>query len=285
MGTSGSYSGSGGKPGKDLRRELEEWLDQLPPNPPDERPPADPDREPPPDQPPSDQPPPPTSLPPTIFQNLLPFLRPRATGGGGSDGPGGGGGLGGGGERTSAGRRTGGGPQRTAAASAGSAGRAAAAAYAYQTGDAAGLEGLGLNYDELRNLSDPLEITSRIVAAACGPIGESTIEDMEQRYVAAQVAEWVFEQGSNALPTPDEIARKTISLIIVETLESETGELLRDGKRPIWATEIAETELREAADALAERATLSVEGPSAEEFAAAIEDGIETLREILGGSE
>jgi hypothetical protein len=48
---------------------------------------------------------------------------------------------------------------------------------------------------------------------------------------------------------------------------------------------MAETELREAADALAERATLSVEGPSAEEFAAAIEDGIETLREILGGSE
>ena len=90
------------------------------------------------------------------------------------------------------------------------------------------------------------------MAAACGPIGESAIEDMEQRYVAAQVAEWVFEQGPNALPTPDEIARKTISLIIVETLESETGELLRDGKRPIWATEIAETELREAADALAE---------------------------------
>lgn len=280
MGTSGSYSGSGGKTGRVLRREMGEWLDQLPPNPPNGPPSDDPAGE-----PPSDQSPAPPSMPPTIFKNLLPFLRPRTGGGGGGDGPGGAGGLGGGGERTSTGRRTGGGPQRTAAASAGSAGRAAAAAYAYQTGNAAGLESLGLNYEELRGLGDPLEITGRIVAAACGPVGESTIEDMEQRYVAAQVAEWVFEQGPNAVPSPDEIARKTISLIIVEALESETGELLRDGKRPAWTTEVAESELRGAADALAERATLSVEGASAAEFAAAIEDGIETLREILGGAD
>jgi hypothetical protein len=278
MGTSGSYSGSGGKAGKDLRKELTDWLDQLPPNPPDDSPPEDTD----PRQPPNESPPP-SPLPPELLQNLLPLLRPRSGGGGGSDGPGGGGGIGGAGGQRSSGRRTGGGPQRSAAASAGSAGRAAAAAYAFQTGDTAELDRLGLNYAELRSLGDPLEVTSRIVAAACGP-SESTLEDMEQRYVAAQVAEWVFEQGTNAIPTPEEIVRKTISLIIVETLESETGELLRDGKRPAWATELAESELRDAADALAQRATLSVDGVSADEFAAAIETGIETLRQILGGA-
>jgi len=280
MGTSGSYSGSGGKAGKDLRQELTDWLDQLPPNPPEEQPPDDSD----PGQPPT-QPPSPTQLPPEIVQNILPFLRPRATGGGGSDGPGGAGGIGGAGagERGSSGGRSGGGPRRSAAVSAGSAGRAAAAAYAYQTGNVAELERLGLRYDELRTLGDPLEVTSRIVAAACGP-NESTIEDMEQRYVAAELAEWVFEQGAEAVPTPEEIVRKTISLIIVETLESETGDLLRNGQRPAWATELAEGELRDAAEVLAQRATLSVDGVSEAEFAAAIENGIETLRQILGGA-
>ena len=122
------------------------------------------------------------------------------------------------------------------------------------------------------------------MAAACGP-NESTIEDMEQRYVAAQVAEWVFEQGPEAVPTPEEIVRKTISLMIVETFESETGALLREGNQPAWATELAESELSDAADALAQRATLSVDGVSADEFAAAIENGIETLRQIVRGAE
>jgi uncharacterized protein YciI len=151
----------------------------------------------------------------------------------------------------------------------------------YQTGNAAALEQLGLRYEELRTLDDPLEITSRIVAAACGP-NESTIEDIEQRYVAAQVVEWVFAAGPTAMPTPEEIVRKTISLIILETLETETGEMLRNGQRPAWASEIAENEMREAAEAIAQRAPLSVDGVSDAEFAAAIENGIEALRQILG---
>lgn len=281
MGTIGSYSGSGGKPGNDLRNELNDWLDQLPPNPPPQPPPDDDSDN---EQPPGESPPP-NPLPPGILQNLLPLLRPRTGGGGGGggDGPGGGGGVSGG-ERVSTGRRSSGGPHRSAAVSAGSAGRAASAAYAYQTGNAAELERLGLSYDELRSLNDPLEVTSRIVAAACGP-NDSTIEDMEQRYVAAEVAEWVFEQGPEAVPTPEEIVRKTISLMIFEMFESETGALLREGNHPAWATELAESELSDAADALAQRATLSVNGVSADEFAAAIENGIEMLRQIVRGAE
>jgi hypothetical protein len=142
-----------------------------------------------------------------------------------------------------------------------------------------------LDYAELRGLSDPIEVTRRIVDAACGPIGLSTIEDHEQRMVAAEIAEWVIgESQDGSLPAPDEIARKTIALIITEVVASETGEMLRQGKQPGWANEIAEHELREAAEALAARADLSVDGVTENEFASAIENGIETLRRILGGS-
>lgn len=279
MGTSGSYSGSGSKAGKNLRRELNDWLDQLPPNPPDQPPPDDRD----PERPPSDTPPP-NPLPPAVLQSVLSMLRPRISSGSGADGPGGGGGLGRGGAGAGAPTgRTGGGARRSAAGAAGSAGRAGAAAYAYQTGDAAELERLGLRYDELRSLGDPLEVMQRIVVAACGP-NESTIEDIDQRYVAAEVAEWVFEQGPTAVPTPEEIVRKTISLMIFETFLSESGSL-RDGERPSWASELAENELRDAAEALSQRATLSVDGVSADEFAAAIEGGIEMLRQIVGGAQ
>jgi hypothetical protein len=280
MGTSGSYSGSGGKPGKDLRNGLEEWLNEIPlPDPPESPPDGDQQEVPP------DHEPPTNPIPEQVIQNVLPLLRPRPASGSGSGGGlgGGGGGAGGGGERASGGGRSGGGPRRSVAASARSAGRAAAAAYAYQTGNAAELDRLGLHYDDLRSLGDPLEVTIRIVAAACGPIGEGTIEDDEQRHVAAEVAEWVFAQGAESVPTPEEIVRKTISLIIFETLLSETGELLRRGERPPWASEIAETALREAAEAIVERAPLSVEGVSDTEFAQAIENGVETLRNILWG--
>ena len=41
MGTSGSYTGGGGKPGRDLRDGIADWADTLPSSPPsDEAPPA-----------------------------------------------------------------------------------------------------------------------------------------------------------------------------------------------------------------------------------------------------
>lgn len=275
MGTSGSYSGSGGKTGGKLRGDLGDWLDSLPDKD-DVNPPAsgDGDGDQSEDQHPDVRP----HLTPEYLLPAIGLLHPRGSGGGGGGGGAAGGGTGGGGTRRSTG-----GPQRSVARSAATAGRAAAAALAYRSGDAAELARLGLDYGELRALGDALEVTRRIVDAACGAQGESTIEDHEQRYVAAQVAEWVLEQGDGAAPSPEEIVRTTLARIIEEIVASETGELIRQGQRPAWATQVAESEIRDAAEVLAERATFSVNGVTEDEFARAIEQGVETLRSIMGG--
>lgn len=255
MGTSGSYSGSGGRPGQQLRREIRRLLERPPPG-------GSPERSP--NQPPI-----------RAASRAIGLFSPRTTSGRG-------GGGGGGGGRGSGGRA--GGVRRSAVRSARSAGRAAAAAYAYGTANRELLSELGLDYDELRSLDDPLELSRMIVDAACGPRSESTIDHEEQRWVAAKIAEWVFEeQEAGGLPQPDEIARKAIALIIFEAMASEAGELINGGDRPDWTITGSEEELREAAEVLSRRAELSVDGVTNAEFANAIEDGIETLREIYGG--
>lgn len=283
MGTSGAYSGSGDVAGKRLRRELNEWLKNGPPNndpPPPPPPDDDPDR--PPDPPPPDTPPP-SRLPPDTLLNVLPLIRPRSSGGRGGDGPSGGGGIGGGGRGAGTGVRTGGGARRTAAGFAAAGGRAGAAAYAYQTGNAAALAELGLNYAELQGLGSPLEVTVRIVNAACGPLSDSTIEHEEERFVAGEIAEWVIEQGeAGATPTPEEIVRKTIALIIKEVALNETGELVRQVDRPPETGALSEREVGEVAEALAARAELSVGGATEAEMSRAVEDGLEKLRRIRG---
>jgi len=206
-------------------------------------------------------------------------LRPRSPGGAGSDGPGGS--AGGGGASPAGGGRRGGGPTRSVARSAATAGRAAAAAYAYRTGDAATLLQLGLDYGELTVLRDPFEIARRIVEAACGPLADSTIEDHEERLVAADVAEWVLgQQVDGAPPTPEEIVRHTIALIIADAVLSETGQVVTSSE---WA-QLAESDIRDAAEALAGRADLPATGISEAEFTRAIEDGIEALRSIREGA-
>jgi len=258
MGTSGAYSGSGGKDGKTVRDTIGDYLDGLSgvdglgsPN--GERPPLD----------------------PAALQRVIHLIRPRSSGGGGGDGPGGGGGS----SRSGTGSRSSGGPQRSAAGSARSAGRAAAAAYAYRTGDAATLERLGLDYSELRGLGDEFEVLRRIVDMACAA-PDSTIEDHEQRRVAAEVAEWVMEQEKDGVPpTPEEIVRQTIAVIIAETLLVESGDLVNSHDQ----ADVAESDIRDAAEAMAAKATLSVDGATEDEISRAVEDGLETIRGIVGG--
>lgn len=284
MGTSGAYSGSGDPAGKRLRRELNDWLNSPPPNKDAPPPPPPDDREPPPDSPPPEAPPSAGRLSPETLLNVIPLIRPGGGGGGRSDGPGGGGGLGrrGGGGSPQAGTRTRGGAHRTAAGFAGVAGRAGAAAYAYQTGNVAALAALGLNYAELQARGSPLEVTVRIVETACGPLSDSTIGHEEERFVAGEIAEWVIEQGSTgATPSPEEIVRKAIALIIREVALSETGELARRNGRPD-AGALTEREIDEVAEALGARAELTVDGATESEISRAVEEGIETLRRIQG---
>jgi hypothetical protein len=279
MGTSGSYTGGGGKPGKDLRDGIADWADTLPSSPPAAgTPPAGANDGPLPDGSPSTMPAP--NLGPKA---LLPVIglfgsRPR----GHSDGPGGGGGgvsRGDGSGGSGSGRR--GGAQRSAALSATTAGRAAGAAYAYRTGDAATLSELGLDYDELRANGDSITISQRIVQVACGASSDGTIEDDERREVAAKVTLWVLEENENgAPPNPDEIARYALAEILFEAMAVEGAALLRDGKRPAWVTREGERQMRETANVLAQQANLSPQGASVAELERAIEDGLETLRAI-----
>lgn len=256
MGTSGSYTGGGSKPGQDIRRDIGRWLDGLPNNGPPENEPADRS---------------PYQLPDRAARRAIGLFSPRIASG-----------VGGGAEvgaRGGSGR--GGGAQRSVGRAARSAGRAAAAAYAYGTTNREVLSELGLDYDELRALDDPLEVSHRIVEAACSPVSESTIDHEEQRMVAAKIAEWIFEeQAAGALPQPDEITRKAIAFIIFEAIASETGELLNGSDRPDWIINWSEKELQDATDVLSQQVELSIDRVTDEEFVKAIEDGIETLREI-----
>lgn len=262
MGTSSSYSGSGGKPGNELRQDVGNWLDGLPVEPPAELPPDS--------QSPEPQPKP---LDPNALLNVIQLLRLRTKGGAGGDGPGGGGG---GGVETGTGSRSGGGPARSAAGSARVASRAGAAAYAFRTGNAEALEALGLDYAELSQLNT-FEVARKIVDFACGPQADSSIEDHEQRFVAVDVAEWVLDESRDGYtPTPDDIARHAIAIIIAEAALAETAE--ESGRHP--RGELAEPAIRDAAEALANRATFSAKGPTEPQLRKAIQSGIETLRKI-----
>lgn len=276
MGTKSSYSGGGGKPGKDLRQNLEDWLDGLP-----DLPGSPPDGNLPPDAPPDVLP---QEVPPLRPEQLLPALglfRPRK--GGGTDGPGGGGGAAGGGSASGTGGGARGGAQRSVAGSSRTAGRAAAAAYALRTGNAELLQELGLDYDNLAGNPDVTDIARQIMMAACGPLPDGTIEEEEQRVVAAQVAQYVLEANADGgPPAPEEIVRETIAFIIFEAVSNETAAMLHNGERPAWATVEAERLMRETAQALALRASLSPDGPTPAEFSEAIARGIETMREIRG---
>lgn len=277
MGTSGAYTGAGGKAGKDVGKGLGDWLDSLPgsqsegtSNPPG----AEADEK------------PVTQLPPTVVSGLMSLLRPRPANSGSSDGPGGvGGGIatGGGSASRGTGRvRAGSGRSSRRLASVG--GRAAAGAYAYARGDAAGLRSLGLDYAELRELDDPLDVTRRIVEAVCGQQADGSLEEAEERYVAASVADWVLTQSEDSeLPDAEDVARYTIAAIVTEVLSSEIAEALRE--RPQQVADIAEDELRAAAEVLARQAKLRASGPTEDELTEAIEESIEKLREIyIGGS-
>ena len=277
MGTSGAYNGAGDKAGREVGEGLRVWVDSLSANV------NSGDSTPGPDQA-EDGKKPVTELPSKVVSGLMVLLRPRSTSGGSSDGPGaGGGGIATGGRSTSGGSgRARAGSSRSSQRLASVGGRAAAGAYAFARGDEDGLSSLGLDYDELRALNDSFEVTRRIVDAVCGQQTESRLEDAEERYVAASVADWVLAQGEDGeLPDADDVARYAIATIVTEVLSSELGEALHD--RPDDVADVAEDELREAAWVLAGQAELSNSGPTADELTRAIEEGVEKLREIYGG--
>ncbi len=288
MGTSGAYTGAGGKAGQQVANGLAGWAQSLPGSTGggDSTPNSDQtaDGENSATELPADGENSATELPSDVVSGLMGLLQPRPTRGGSSDGPGsGGGGISTGGSPRSGGSgraRAGSGRSLQRLASVG--GRAAAGAYAFTRGDAEGLRSLGLDYTELRALDDPFEVTRRIVDAVCGQQADSTLEESEERYVAAEVADWVMVQGEDGeLPDADDVARYAIAAIVTEILASELGAAMREGSVEI--VDDAGDELREAAWVLAGQAELTTSGATADELTRAIETGVEKLREIYGG--
>jgi len=260
MGTSNSYSGSGGKPAKDLRAELDAWLDDAESQPK----PAG-----------ADQP----DLPSLPLSALVPALFVPAVGRRTSSGSGGGGGGG----STTTGGNGGAGPRasgRTISGYANTAGRAAAAARAFRDGDRDALEKLGLDFDALSSLPSRFEMVRAIVEVICEAQTESDINAEEQRTIAALVADWVLDPAVNsATPASEDVARQAIALIATQVYLTEaTAQIDKHANtidRAQFNKRVAET-----AGVLAGTAELSNTGATAGDLSKAIRRAISGLRKI-----
>lgn len=279
MGTSGAFGGSGGKNANDLRDSIADWLTDTPPP---TAPPA-PGGEEAPGQAGADGAPggpdsSPGQIPPF---DLRPTIRILTGRGGGGDGPGGGGGAGRGGGGGAG--RSGGGARRSLGTTSRAAGRAGALARAYAARDRASLERAGFNYDALLALGDMVAVGTMIVETAFEAQADSTIADDESRSIVASIVEWILEAPADQTPSPDEIVRRSIELIITDVTLTEVGDRIRsEPSRDKRAA--VEQEVRDAAEVYASQVTLAGTGASELEIAAAIEGGIRELGTIFGGS-
>lgn len=279
MGTSGAFGGSGGKEANDLRDSIADWLTDTPPS---TAPPA-PGGEDAPGRPGADGAPggPDSSPGPIPAIDLRPTIRILTGRGGGGDGPGGGGGAGRGGGGGAG--RSGGGARRSLGTTSRAAGRAGALARAYAAGDRASLERAGLNYDALLALGDMVAVGTKIVETAFETQADSTIADDESRSIVASIVEWILDAPPDQTPSPDQIVRRSIELIITDVTLTEVGDRIRsEPSRDKRAA--AEQEVRDAAEVYASQVTLAGTGASEQEIAAAIEGGIRELGTIFGGS-
>lgn len=171
---------------------------------------------------------------------------------------------------------------RSAAASARVAGRGAAAAYAYRTGDAETLKEFGLDYASLRANPNVFDVVYQIVAAVCEELPDQ-IESDEQRHVVAEVSEWVVTVNDGGPePTPAEIAKETLAVILTWAYLTTTAAELNIKDLTGLERVAFEDDVRAACEELAAFADLNPTKPTAEAFVAAVENGLEYLQAVYG---
>lgn len=173
---------------------------------------------------------------------------------------------------------------RSAAASARAAGRGAAAAYAYRTGNAEALREFGLDYAALRANSNVFDVVAQIVAAVCEEMSDQ-IESDEQRHVVAEVSEWVVSANEGGpAPSPVEIVQETLAVVLTWAYLTTTAAELNT--KDLSGTERVafEAEVRAACEELASLADVNPTSPTAVEFVSAVENGLNYLQAIYGGS-
>ena len=198
-------------------------------------------------------------------------IRIRSRGGGGGAGAGGGarGGGGGGGSRGGGSRRS---RQRAARIGA----SVAAAGYALRAGDAAALRRLGLDLAALVGLA-PSQQAQRIIAALAGPA--STIEDGEITAAASTMIIRLLE--ADAPPAAAEVVALFATEYVYEIMLTELGGEMRDGTRDGSATILTEDELHSVIEARV--VSLEIEGDSmaADALESAIDEVLEFTRRVL----
>lgn len=273
MGTSGSFSGSGGKDASDLRDNIAGWLDDTGGD-------ADAGRQ---IGLNGDSPADPYQLPSPALQpriDLGPALRTlfRVRGSGGAHDAPGGGGVG---RRDTSGRSSGG-ATRSVGRISQAAGRAGQLAVAYSTGNRETLREAGLDYDELRALGDPLTVGIKIIEAAFESQADSTLADAEERDIVATIVEWILEYPEDRAPTPEEVVRKAIEVTIAEIALTEVSATIYAKQVSPEKRRNLEWEIRGVAAELAAQANLSSAGATDREMARAIENGLRDLGKIFG---
>lgn len=175
---------------------------------------------------------------------------------------------------------------RSAATSSRIAGRGAAAAYAYRTGDRDALRELGLDYDRLRANPNTLDVVYLIAQAICEELPPGTIETDEQLHVVADIAEWIVEASpGGAVPSPAEIAQETLAVVLTWAFLTTTASALNTKDMTGLQRDSFEKEVRAACEELAGQANLDPSTPSANEFASAVEHGLEFLQAAYGRSD
>ena len=99
----------------------------------------------------------------------------------------------------------------------------------------------------------------QIVEAAFETRADSTIADDESRETCAKVVEWILESPADQTPTPDDIVRRSIELIITDVTLTEVGDRIRAEPSRERRAE-AEQEIRDAAEVYASQVTLNNTG-------------------------
>jgi hypothetical protein len=79
-------------------------------------------------------------------------------------------------------------------------------------------------------------------------------------------------------PSPGQIAQEAVALILAEAYLVETAAKLNDKGMSGQERAAFEDGIRQACEELASQVSLSPSGPTADEFTAAIENGLEYLR-------
>jgi hypothetical protein len=278
MGSSGSFKGSGGKDAGSLRDAIAEWLeDESSSAPSGEATPQDsPDS--------ADS----TNAPVTHLSPdaIMPAIRLWSSGSGG-------GGGGGGSSRASGSRKSSsegdsgkgrgsGSVHRTVSSVAGPAGRASSLVQSLAAGNRQAIESAGLNFDELSRLNDPLEVGKRITDVAFDTQPDGTIEDYEARIIVAELVSWMMETPEQQQPTPSDVVKRTIELMIARATLTEVGDSIRAREKDQNRRRETENEIRLAARVNASKVNISSVGATPADISKAIEENVKQLVDIYG---